>query len=309
MPDNQYRFEVLDTGPGISPEDREAIFEAFTQTEAGRKAGGTGLGLPIAQKLIDLMGGTLELDTTPGEGARFFFTIPLPPAKAEVLAPTENKWARVTRLADGNGITALVADDVLENRDVLSRLLTDIGVEVTLAENGKEAVERVLADPPDIVFMDIQMPEVDGTEAAKQIWDELGRDSLKVVAVSASTLEHEAREYFEVGFDDFVSKPFSPEQIYTCLATLLGVEYEYAEPVAPAEEPILDLEGISLPEDLLQRLKQAAEVSSVTELEQTLDEMKKLGPEAGRLAAHLRGLSQDFKMDEILDILVKIEHA
>ena len=309
LPDNQYRFEVLDTGPGISPEDREAIFEAFTQTEAGRKAGGTGLGLPIAQKLIDLMGGTLELDTPHGEGARFFFTIPLPPAKAEVLAPTENKWARVTRLADGCRVTALVADDVLENRDVLSRLLTDIGVEVTLAENGREAFERVLAEPPDIVFMDIQMPEVDGTEAGRQIWDELGRDALKVVAVSASTLEHEAREYFDLGFDDFVAKPFRSEQIYACLATLLGVEYEYAEPVAAAEEPILDLEGISLPEGLLQRLKQAAEVSSVTELEQTLDEVEKLGPEAGRLAARLRGLSQDFKMDEILDTLEKIKHA
>ena len=309
LPENQYRFEVIDTGPGISEEDREEIFEAFTQADAGMKSGGTGLGLSISQRLIELLGGKLELDSTVGQGSRFYFTVPLPPAKAEVLAPAEDQWANVVRLADGHAVTALVADDVVENRDVLSHLLTDIGVEVILAENGKEAVDQVKANPPDIVFMDIHMPEMDGPEAARRIWDELGKDALKVVAVSASTLEHEAREYRELGFDDFVPKPFRAEQVYACLAKHLGVEFEVAEPVAVAEAPALNLEGISLPEDLFRRLEQAAEFSNVTELEQTLEEVGNISPEASRLAAHLHSLSQDFKMDEILDVLREINHG
>ena len=103
-------------------------------------------------------------------------------------------------------------------------------------------------------------------------------------------------------------KPFRAGQVYACLADLLKVEYEYAEPVGISEEPPLDLESIHLPGDLLGRLKQAAELSNVTELERTLNEVEKLGPEESRLAAHLRGLSQDFKMEEILEVLQNIRH-
>ena len=303
LPDHRYRFDVTDTGPGISPEDQKAIFEAFAQSEAGRKAGGTGLGLSISRKLIELMGGVLELDSTPGQGSCFSFTLPLPLARAEVLAPTQDRYARVVRLSEGHTVSALVADDVLENREVLSRLLEDIGVRVTLAENGRQAVEQALTHTSDILFLDIRMPEMDGPEAAGRIWEALGRDALKIVAISASALDHERREFLEMGFDGFIPKPFRTEQIYACLAELLGVEYEYVEPVEAVEEAPLDLEGIVLPEALFSRLRQAAELSSVTELEKALGEVETLGPEAGRLARHLRGLSQDFKMDEILGIL------
>ncbi len=125
--------------------------------------------------------------------------------------------------------------------------------------------------------------------------------------MSASTLEHEAREYFEQGFDDFVPKPFRAGQVYACLAKHLGVEFEYAQEAVSAEEAPLDLKRITLPADLLARLKAAAEVSGVTELEQILDEVEKQSPEEGRLAGHLRGLSQDFKLDEILSILDQLE--
>jgi CheY-like chemotaxis protein len=294
---------VIDTGPGISPEAQTAIFEPFQQAEAGMQKGGTGLGLAISQRVLGLMGGQLDLDSTPGQGSRFFFTIPLPPAKAEVVSASADQWAQVTHLKEGYRVRALVADDIVENREVLSKMLSDIGVEVILAEDGRQALEKVRADAFNIVFLDIRMPVMGGMEAAQKIWEELGRDSLRVVAISASTLDHERRQYIEAGFDGFLPKPFRAGQVYACLADLLKVEYEYAQPAAPAEEPPLDLESISLPGDLLGRLKQAAEMSNVTELERTLNEVEKLGPEESRLAAHLRGLSQDFKMEEILSIL------
>ena len=307
LPENQYRFEVLDTGPGISQEDQKAIFEAFTQAEAGRREGGTGLGLSISQKLIELMGGKLELDSAPGRGSCFFFTVPLPPARAKVLMPSEDKWATVTRLADGYTVTALVADDVMENRDVLTRLLTDIGVEVTLAEDGRQAVQQVQANPPDIVFMDIHMPEMDGPEAARRIWQEVGRDALKVVAVSASTLEHEAREYLKLGFDGFIPKPFRAGQVYACIERLLGVTFEYGEAsvAAPQESPP-DLAGITLPRDLHARLKEAAELYSVTELEGYFNEVEQLGEPHKRLAGHLRELRRRHDIESILRILQEV---
>ncbi len=303
LPEDRYCFEVTDTGPGISPEDREAIFEAFTQAEAGVKEGGTGLGLPIAQKLIELMGGHLSLDSTPGEGFHFSFTIPLPPAKAKVLLSTEDQWSNVVRLAEGHTVTALVADDVVENREVLSHLLTDIGVEVSLAEDGKEALEKVIANAPDIVFLDIHMPQMDGPEAARRMWEALGRNALKIVAVSASTLEHEQQEFLEQGFDDFVPKPFRVEQIYGCLAKHLGVEFEYVEAGVVAEEAAPDLAGITLPEDLHGRLLEAAELYSVTELEGYFSEMEQLGEGQGRLADHLRGLRRKHDIEAIISIL------
>ena len=304
LPEDRYGFEVIDTGPGVSPEDRKGIFEAFTQTAVGVRQGeGTGLGLHISQQYLRLMGSDLELSSTPGEGSRFFFTVSLPPARAEVLSPLQGKWANVSRLAEGYRVRALVVDDVLENREVLSRLLSDIGVEVILAENGTEAVEKVKASRLDIVFMDIRMPEMGGPEAARHIWEEVGRDVLKVVAVSASTLEHERQEVLEMGFDDFVPKPFRAEQVYGCLAKHLGVAFEYGEAGVVAEEAAPDLEGIRLPEALHARLLEAAELYSVTEMEGYFTEVADLGEEHRKLADHLRELRRKHDIESIIGIL------
>ena len=302
-----YLFEVIDTGPGVSPEAQDAIFEPFAQDEAGIRKGGTGLGLSIARRLLELMGGELALDSEVGAGSRFFFTIPLPSAETDVATVSTERWARVKRLKEGCCVKALVADDIPENREVLSGMLMDIGVEVTLAENGTEAVEKVGITALDIVFLDIRMPQMSGPEAARHIREGLGSDAPRVVAISASALDHERQQVLEAGFDSFIPKPFRAEQVYACLSDLLKVEYEFAEPVVSGEERPLDLEDISLPEDLWQRLRQAAEGSSVTELEQALDEVGMLGEGERRLADHLRGLSQDFKMEEILSILEGIQ--
>ncbi len=306
--EDEYQFEVIDTGAGISEGDQEAIFEAFTQTEVGIQEGsGTGLGLSISQRVLALMGAGLDLDSTPGAGSRFFFSISLPPARAEVVASTQEEWANVRRLAEGCRVSALVVDDVLENRDVLSGLLREIGVEVALAESGKQALEQIAADVPDIVFLDIRMPEMDGPEVARHIWEDLGRDALKVVAVSASTLEHEQQEILEQGFDDFVPKPFRTEQIYGCLAKQLGVVFEHGEGVVEGEaEEALELEGITLPEELHARLQEAAELYSVTELEGYFSEMAQLGEREQRLADHLRGLRRKHDIEAIISILQNV---
>ena len=178
LPDEKYRFEIIDAGPGIPADVQAAIFEPFHQAAGGIKEGGTGLGLAIARRLLELMGGQLELDSTAGTGSRFYFALSLPPAKGEVIDSADAHWSQVSHLAPGYRVRALVADDVVENRDVLSSLLADIGVEVILAENGREALEKTQAGATDIVFLDIRMPEMDGREAAQQIRLKLGNDTL-----------------------------------------------------------------------------------------------------------------------------------
>ncbi|MBT7455337.1 MAG: hypothetical protein HN796_15700, partial [Gemmatimonadetes bacterium] len=139
----RYAFEVWDTGAGIPQEKQQSIFEPFQQEDEGMRQGGTGLGLAISLGHARMMGGEIELDSSPGEGARFTFAMTLAPGEkpATVDAPTD--WSRVSHLAAGNKVQALIVDDVATNRDVLSNILTGIGVEVETAKNGTEGLERI----------------------------------------------------------------------------------------------------------------------------------------------------------------------
>lgn len=333
-----YHFEVIDTGPGVSATDQNLIFEAFGQSEVGMKAGGgTGLGLSISHRLIELMGGQLELispfqlretkvrnesenGSSPfgkggvqrdlgGAGANFHFTITLPPATAVVQTSEKSEWSNVAHLAKGHTVSALVVDDVLENRDVLLQLLTDIGVDVRLAENGYEALECVEASVPDIVLLDIRMPGMDGPEVAEKIWERIGRDALKVVAVSASTLEHEQQEIMGSGFDDFLPKPFRTAQVYECLAKHLNVAFEYRDEGAQAEADVsVDFSTLILPEVLYTKLLEAAELYSVTEMEAYFDTMGELGSEHQKLADHLRVLRRKHDIEGIIEIVEEMRH-
>ncbi|MBI1922978.1 response regulator [Candidatus Poribacteria bacterium] len=304
---SRFTFEVIDTGVGISPEEQAKIFESFYQGEAGAVMGGTGLGLTIAKTLVELMGGQLSFESEVGTGSRFYFTVPLSPATGEISSPSVDVGKSVVRLAEGYHVKALVVDDVKENRDVLGKLLSEIGVDVRLAENGRQAVELVRASLPDIVFMDIRMKPMGGVEAARQMWRELGREALKIVAVSASVLEQEQKKYLSHGFDAFLRKPLYERDIYACLANLLRVEYEYADAEGGDATP-LELSKITLPEALFRRLKEAGELQSTTELKEYLNEVEQLGPDGHRLAEHLRRFVDQYDIDTFLNRLGEINH-
>jgi signal transduction histidine kinase/DNA-binding response OmpR family regulator len=298
-----FRFEIADTGIGISPEEQSKIFDPFSQGVDGVKRGGTGLGLAIAREYVRLMGGEIGMESTVGRGSRFFFSLPLRIIKGEqTRRPTDS--GQVVHLADGYEVKALVADDNRENREVLSQLLLDIGVSVITAEDGREAVEAVRVHGPDIVFMDIRMPVMDGIEAVRHILESLDSPPPKIVAVSASALIHEQRRYLEAGFDDFIAKPVRAERIYECLAHLLRVEYEMRDETVAAADP----SKIALPEALISRLREAAEYGHVTELERSLQEVEQAGEEGAQLAERLRELSRNFDMEGILRILEVIRH-
>jgi signal transduction histidine kinase/CheY-like chemotaxis protein/HPt (histidine-containing phosphotransfer) domain-containing protein len=241
-----FRFEVEDTGAGIAGAAREKIYETFTQGEEGKRKGGTGLGLTIARHQIELMGGELRVQSEPGRGSRFFFVLHLPLASAEPTVVVAASRKQIKPLKTPIPIRALVLDDVAENREILSRLLTELGIQVNAVAQGIQALNELQTSRYDIAFLDIQMPGMTGIEVVERVLEEAGPHRAKLVAISASVLKHERMQYTQKGFDGFIGKPVRFEQICECLEKLLGVAFESDQPdPAPAANliphPVLNL--------------------------------------------------------------------
>ncbi|MDP9291142.1 MAG: CHASE domain-containing protein [Verrucomicrobiota bacterium] len=305
--EGSWRFEIADTGPGIASGIQTQIFEPFMQGAAAQTKGGTGLGLAIAKGQIELMGGQLSVVSELGTGSSFFFTLPLPDSSETAATHRADPTLEVLRLSDGFRVSALVVDDMPENRDVLFTMLAQIGCDVTTAENGRQALASVAVTRPDIIFMDMRMPEFDGMETTRRLLAQSpGR--AKIVATSASAFEHDRKRCLRAGCDDFLPKPLLCERVYQSLETLLHVKFDYKLSTPNPAEPAaaLDLAQVTLPEDLSLRLMMAAELHSTTVLKNCLTEVEALGIYGGRLAEHLRGFMQSYDMETILKVLTQI---
>jgi len=305
-----YLFEVIDTGPGISPEAHEKIFEPFQQAEEGVHKGGTGLGLTIAARHIALMGGELAVDTRPGEGSRFHFTLALPEVQGTDLDHGAGR-ERVIGLAPGSGIEALVVDDVADNRAILSQMLAAIGVEVRTAVDGRQAIDRIHEQRPDIVFMDIRMPVMDGMEALAELRGSPDGRDLVCIAVTAAGMLHQSDHFLAAGFDDVVTKPFHFERIYECMTSHLGTRFVYETQDGAGSRqgrtPV-DLATMVLPADIHRRLRKAAQVNAFTEIDAILTEVEAADHGAADLASHLRALLSRYDSDGILAALEAVRH-
>jgi CheY-like chemotaxis protein len=191
----------------------------------------------------------------------------------------------------------LIVDDVEENREVLRRILQRVGATVHLVTDGDQALRAVEQHAPDIVFMDIRMPGLSGDQALLQIRQARGAAAPHMVAVTASVLAHERRHYLEIGFDDFIDKPFRTEQVYACLAQLAGVEFELdAAEEKQAVREVPSVGDVKLPAELHSALVDAIKVHSVTQLQEVLVQIDQLGAEEKNLSAHLRQLAARFDM-------------
>jgi PAS domain S-box-containing protein len=308
---SRYLFEVIDTGPGIPVNIQKTIFDPFYQDEKGIRKGGTGLGLRISKTYVELMGGELAIESQEDQGARFFFTIPLSPILKESFL-REDRKGKVSRLAPGYRVKALVVDDDPSNREVVADMLSEIGVEVLEAMNGQEAIEKVRKQTPDIVFIDYLMPVPDGVETIQRITEEFGKEKIKMVMMTALAFSHEQDRFLQAGCHRVITKPIRMEEIFDCLANLLKIEYEFEE---IKSEDCLDskntttlpaLSKLHLPEDLLRRLKEGAEFCKITQLKQSLAEMEALGPEEAQLASYLREFINRYNLDGLQEIVGRL---
>jgi PAS domain S-box-containing protein len=305
-----FKFSIVDTGPGIEQDRHEKIFEAFRQEKSTSMKGGTGLGLSISKKMVELMGSELLLESKFGAGSHFHFRLELPAGK-EVEVPVNFSSAKVLHLAPGQEVTALIVDDVKENRDVVSRLLTDIGVQVFEAENGKEGVEQTRKHLPDIIFMDMRMPVMNGDQATKLIHDEFGKEKFKILAITASTLDRKREYYLDLGFDEYISKPFREEQIFHFLGELLNLEFIYDDAQLPSDAslqiPESDLSQFSILKDLQGRLISAAENYNITDMEELTEELRLLDADSNKLSQHMEQMLKNYDMEGIAKALKKVQ--
>ena len=221
----KYVFRVRDTGAGISSKERTKIFQSFMQAEAGLHYGGTGLGLTISKELVEFMGGEIFMESQVGEGSCFSISLELHPAKRTV-PPRLKRDRKAIRLLEGYSVKALVVDDVQENRKLLSEALRTTGIETLEAENGKEALECLVKFQPHIIFMDMQMPVMNGEETVKAIIQIYGSDRFKIVIITASAFDHQQEKLKLLGCDDYIMKPFRISHIHNCIKKLLNVEFE-----------------------------------------------------------------------------------
>jgi signal transduction histidine kinase/DNA-binding NarL/FixJ family response regulator len=274
------RLEVEDTGSGIAAEEQARIFEAFAQVGGHGTQKGTGLGLTIVRQYVELMGGTIRLESVPGEGSLFRVELPVErAAESEAMAPHADR-ARVLRIEPGQPeFRILVVEDEFENRLLLRRLLEDAGFHVRVAEDGAEGVEVFQSWRPHFIWMDRRMPGMDGLEATRHIRKLDGGREVKIAAVTASVLDSQRNEILAAGLDDFLRKPYRPAEIFDCMARHLGVRYVCAEGAslpAPQAAAALRPEALAaLPEELREELANAL-----------------IALDAERIAGLIRGISE-----------------
>lgn len=229
----QLQFSVKDTGIGMSAEQCAELFKPFSQVDdsSSRRYGGAGLGLSICKNLVELMGGTIWVESVVGAGTTFHFTVDCIEPEFQVRQEDQQALKLLSQPAiQQSGPETppmlnrhvLVVDDHKLNRMVASEMLKKWGARVTLAENGKEAVKACLAEKFDIVLMDLQMPEMDGYEATAQILSLLGHQAPPIVAVTASASEQDRLEILNAGMCEHVIKPFKKETLIQILLDIKG---------------------------------------------------------------------------------------
>lgn len=274
-------FVISDTGPGIAPAELNQLFSAFKQGQAGEDIGGTGLGLTLSRYLAEGMGGSLQLQSELGRGTQAYLRLPLP---TETVVQPQHTHSAAQHLQSGVRCKVLVVEDDQASKHVLVDLLTQIGCETFSANNGREGLTLCEQQSFDIIFTDIRMPDMNGVEMLKHIRINTENRRAPIIAVSASSLEHERAYYLAQGFQDFIGKPYDFEDIFTALHQYANVEFISDKPndkTTPSSSTAA--RDINLPLTpllpLLERLLNAAISGDMTKVKQWLKNLdaNKLG--------------------------------
>jgi signal transduction histidine kinase len=278
-------FEVEDTGVGIAPEEMDILFDPFVQSQRGEHfQEGTGLGLPISRRFVQLMGGDITISSEVGKGTLCKFDVQIEAVQT--------------------------VEDLMENRLLLVNLLEAVGFEVREAVNGQEGVELSEQWEPHLIFMDMRMPVMDGLEATKHIKATSKGQAMKIIALTASAFDQDQALALQAGCDDFVSKPFRAPELFDKMARHLGVQFTYEElqPVeALSSEAGATLSATMLtdiPPTLINRLKQSVTDLNIKETFAIIEEMR---THSASLANGLTEQAKSFQFEKMLALIEQWE--
>jgi signal transduction histidine kinase/DNA-binding response OmpR family regulator len=314
--DMKLQFQVEDTGIGIAPEQLEEIFLPFQQVgEDSRKTEGTGLGLAISRQLVRMMGSELKVKSTLGKGSVFWLDLDLP--EVAQLVNVANVDERNIIGFVGSKRKILVVDDKWENRSVLVNLLEPLGFEVVEATDGLDGLAKAQEFQPDLIFMDLVMPVMDGFEATRQLRLLPELAGVVVIAISASVFDFDQQQSRDVGCDNFIPKPIREAELFEKLRVHLGLEWVYEEPaVTHQSSVIIDIDQRTTDNGQLTNPQwiapPAEEIAILLDLAMRGDlrcivkracQLEELDQKWVPFTTHLRELAKDFKGRQIREFL------
>ncbi|MGK7874057.1 MAG: ATP-binding protein [Xenococcaceae cyanobacterium] len=311
LPVNKIRFHVEDTGVGMTSEQLEKIFLPFEQVgDSDRKTEGTGLGLTITLKIVQMMGSQLQVESTPGVGSKFWLDLDLPEAiEWTDSAPVKSPINIIGYEGERRKILAI--DDSWENRSLLINFLEPIGFKLIEASNGQEGLERAIEFQPDLIITDLVMPVMDGFEMTRQLRQLPEFQETVVIASSASVFKFDQQQSRESGCNDFIPKPVQSEELMDKLQAYLGLQWIYEEDklVTTNDESSPDIDisshaGMLLPptEEVL-ILYKAAQIGQIKRIRQEAIRLEQLDHKYKKFAAKVLELADNFEDEEIVKML------
>jgi PAS domain S-box-containing protein len=296
--ESELQFAVQDTGIGIPNERRDRLFQAFSQVDSSvsRQYGGTGLGLAICKKLSEQMGGKIWVETEAGQGSTFYFTIQAP-SVADMVVESTGAIATSAPSSHRVPLRILVAEDHRMNQKIVLLMLNQLGYHADMVETGQQAIDQLRRQTYDVIFMDVQMPELDGLEATQhicQIWDRETRPM--IVAMTANAMVGDRQVCLEAGMDDYLAKPIRIQELAQMLETcqahleargerpMTGQQVTVGHSFQPSSQPCSEPSNlIALP--VSRSLVEQTQVGAIAEMPDVIDltalqEIQKMAPTA-----------------------------
>ena len=300
-------FEVEDTGPGIAPQDLAVVFDPFVQSSIDQRfQEGTGLGLSISRQYVNLMGGDLTVRSELGQGSLFQFDL-LVELAGDADLEAETQHHRVIGLEIGQPEhRLLIAEDNESNRQLLVKLLEPLGFAIKEAVNGQDAIQIWEQWEPELIWMDMRMPIMDGHQATMHIKGTAKGQDTVIIALTASAFEEERERVLFEGCEDFVRKPFREEEIFDMLVKYLDVRFVYEESVQPPISRIIhkDVQTptdlVDIPSNLMADLQEAAIMADMSLIIKTIEQISLYNPAT---AEQLADFAHNFEYKKILELI------
>jgi CheY-like chemotaxis protein len=294
------RFEVADSGIGMSEQQCAKLFQPFEQVaDTARREGGTGLGLAISQQLMHLMNASIAVVSEPGKGSTFWFELDVPVATATVPVPPVQ---RAIHGYDGERKRLLIVDDVPQNRVMLMDLLQALGFVAASAGNGRECLALLDSFMPDLIVMDVMMPEMDGNEATRRIRRMPEWNKIPIIATSASASHEDELKCRDAGADAFLAKPVDHDVLLNVIGARLGLNWTITQsppkPGSPGVEKGGDL--VIPPAGEIEALWQLVRLGNMSSIRKQADYLATLDPAYLPFAQHLRALAQGYHSKALL---------